>query len=148
MKKRALLLVFVLAMCLTTSVALAEYYDYEATICRNYFTTGGYVQKEDYMTWDCIMIVAAENGIRFTPSLPAGRAIYQQACAIGGSSVVLGPKTNIYPGFTGPSYGGMYGLTITNLSYANTFDIMRARIYNPYGSSYNMETSGSIWVDY
>ena len=148
MKKRKMALVcMAVLLVFGFSLVLAEDYDYSATKCRNYFTTHGSVTKESDDDWDYVLVVATSGGITFTPALPAGERVRQEVCAIGGSGVELGRYVPVYPGFTGGAMGGWYSVPVTR-SDADEYDVMRVRISNPYGNSYNMKTSGTVRVNW
>lgn len=140
------ILIYCLIVVLSISTGITSSYaqgytDYNATKCRNYFTTSGFQTKFDDESWHYFSVCA---NITYSPALPSGARVYQKTCIIGNSSVVLGPKEDVD---TTPSNAGfplMVDLCVYDSDVADNYNVLRCRIFNPYGSSYNMKTYGSF----
>lgn len=124
----------------TSAFAIAKEFDFSATQCYSGFTTSGFQSRASDEDWQGTYI--QPRSISFSPSLPSGKSVKLQACLIGGSSVVLGPKVDATTE-AGISYPGFHSLPSYNAETTNSYITLRARIYNPYGSPYNMICSGT-----
>lgn len=144
-KKALLICVAVMALAIGMMPTYAQgYYDWDSTVCRYSFLTSGSQTKYELEEWSFFDIAA--GGITYTPSLPADKVVKLQAAAHGisssGSATKLGDKVDVT--VKDDPYK-MTSLPVYNMKNVQKFNEIKARIYNAYGSSYNMASYGSVY---
>lgn len=144
-KKALLICVAVMALVIGMMPTYAQgYYDWESSVCRYSFLTSGYETKFEEERWNTLTIGA--GSITYTPALPSGRSIILKAALHGmdndGDYVQLGSQV-IVPVVKDTTE--MVSFNVYDKVDVDDYNRLKARIYNAYGSSYNMASYGSVF---
>lgn len=144
-KKALLICVATIALVIGIMPTYAQgYYDWDSTVCRYSFLTSGYETKLPGEYW-CTLTIGAGN-ITYTPALSSGKSNVLKAALFGvpdnGNPIQLGGKVTV------PVIDDTRDMVFFEV-YDNVdvddYNKLKARIYNAYGSSYNMASYGSVF---